>query len=385
MRCAFSDRIKQELDSLQKQGLLRTLPSVNLRDKGRLSHKDKAHINLVGNDYLGLAADKELTRLFYQQAADNLFSFGSTGSRLLSGNDLLYKQLEDKLTKLYKRPALIFNSGYHLNTGVLPALSGKQDLILADKLCHASLIDGMRLARADLIRYPHLDYETLTRVLDKKREQYRDVFIVTESVFSMDGDVANLPLLLKIKNKYQSVLYVDDAHGVGIRGESGLGIAEEQGCMDDIDILVGTFGKAWGGMGGFVICSPMLRDYLLNRARTFIFSTAIPAINLAWLLFVAERIGAMTEKREKVAAMASKLRKELTQKGLVTGGNSCIVPVIAGDPDKAALMGQKLRKNGFWPGVIRPPTVPTGTARLRISLHAALDWQDIKEIPSLLT
>ena len=195
----------------------------------------------------------------------------------MTGNTHPYGQLERQLRQLYQaEAALVFNSGYHINIGILPALTTKQDLILADKLCHASLIDGMRLSRAKVVRYPHLDYAAIEQLLAKERHKYRQVIIVTESIFSMDGDTADLAELVRIKDRFQAALYVDEAHGVGIRGENGCGLAEEQGVHRQIEILTGTFGKAFGGQGSFVVGTAALIDYLLNTARSQIFSTGLP-------------------------------------------------------------------------------------------------------------
>ena len=267
---------------------------------GRIDVSGKTYLNLSGNDYLGLASNRELIAEFYSQLKPasllEQFGPGSSASRLMTGNSHLYEQLEEKLAGLYgSQRALVFNSGYHCNTGILPALAEKGDLIVADKLCHASLIDGMRLSRAESIRYRHLDYDHLESILEEKRTRYNRVFVVSESVFSMDGDLADLRRLVNLKEQFNCVLYLDEAHAIGVYGSKGLGLAEQEGLIEDIDILLGTFGKALAGLGGFIACSDAVADYLVNRARPFIYSTGLPPVCLNWLLFVLDRVPAMAK------------------------------------------------------------------------------------------
>jgi 8-amino-7-oxononanoate synthase len=382
-------RLRARLESIAEQGLLRTLRPVRPLAGSRIRHRDRIYLNLAGNDYLNLAGSEDLIREFYEQADEaNLpdrFAAGATASRLMTGNHPINQELEDRLRAMYA-PAdvLVFNSGYHANIGILPALAGKGDLILADKLCHASLIDGMRLTRARVIRYPHLDYGRLAELLRKKREQYDQVFLVTESIFSMDGDEADLNRLADLRDRHRAVLYVDEAHAVGMRGAAGLGLAEEQSARERIDLLVGTFGKAWAGQGAFVACSPLTREYLINTARSLIFTTGLPPVSLAWLLFVAARITAMEEERAHVRDLARFLRQGLRGQGLETAGTSHIVPVLIGGAGQTMRVAERLRQAGYWPGAVRPPTVPAGTARLRLSLTAAMNRDDLAPLPELI-
>jgi 8-amino-7-oxononanoate synthase len=379
----------EQLGEIEQQGQLRSLVPVVHLDHGRIDINGRRYLNLAGNDYLGLATNRGLLEAFYQeQNAENLlecYGLGSTASRLMTGNTLPYTQLEQQLTVLYQaEAALIFNSGYHVNIGILPALSGKQDLILADKLCHASLIDGMRLSRARVIRYPHLDYQAIEQVLAKDRERYRQVFIVTESIFSMDGDTADLAELVRLKNRWQATLYVDEAHGVGIRGDNGCGLAEEQGVQHDIEILTGTFGKAYGGQGSFVVGSQVLIDYLLNTARSQIFTTGLPPVSVHWLCYVLRQIPLMAEQRTKVSRLAEQFRQALRACGLKTHGSSNIVPVMVGDSAKAVAAADRICEQGYWVKAVRPPTVPAGTSRLRLSLNAAMEWEQLAPLPAII-
>jgi len=385
----FDQQLSAHLAEIEQQGQMRHLVPVTHLDRGQIAINGRRYLNLAGNDYLGLAANRELLeRFFHQQNEHNLlecYGLGSTGSRLMTGNTQPYARLEEGLRALYgTEAALVFNSGYHLNVGILPALAGKQDLILADKLCHASLIDGMRLALAKTVRYPHLDYQAIERILTKDRDRYRQVFIVTESIFSMDGDTADLAELVRLKERFRAALYVDEAHGVGIRGGSGCGLAEEQGGHRQIEILTGTFGKAYGGQGAFVVGSRLLIECLINTARPQIFSTGLPPVAVHWLCFVLRQIPQMQEARAKVAQMAQRFRRALREAGLQTHGSSNIVPVVIGDAARAVAAAERICEAGYWVKAVRPPTVPAGTSRLRLSLNAAMDWEQLAPLPAVI-
>lgn len=361
------DKYKQELDKLEGSGNLRSLKMINPNDY---------KVNLSSNDYLGVS-HKNLPRPKGNE-------YGSGSSRLLTGNFEEYGLLENELEKLYGRPALFFNSGYHANIGILPALSGKNDLILSDKLNHASIIDGIRLSSADYKRYKHTDYDHLASILEQSRENYERVFIISESIFSMDGDEADLRRLIEIKSKYNCFLYVDEAHSLGVRGTQGLGLAEEQECIDEIDFLVGTFGKAMNSIGAYVIAPTVIKNYLINKMRSLIFTTALPPIVVSWNYSMLRTIIKMRIERDHLMTLSNQLREELTNAGIETSGSSNIIPVMVGDSQKCVNLADYLQKKGFLVFPIRPPAVPPGTARLRLSLCADMDWEDIKELPLLI-
>lgn len=386
---SLEGRLQAELRRKETQGLLRTLVSVQPADQGHIRVDDTSYLNLAGNDYLGLAGNRKLVGKFYAEIdPDNClaqYGPGSGASRLMTGNHEEYRQLEQGLAKLYAADrVLLFNSGYHINIGLLPALAGKGDLILADKLCHASLIDGMRLSRAKVIRYPHLDYTSIEELLTKHREQYQTIFLVTESIFSMDGDCADLQTMVRLKEHSGAVLYVDEAHAVGVRGENGLGIAEEQDVTNNVDLLVGTFGKAWGGQGAFTTCSQTVYETLVNSARSLIFTTGLPPVNIHWLNYVLPKIKHMRAQREHLLGLGRSLRRDLEQQGLDTGGDSQIVPVMIGDSARAVAVAEQLHQHGFWIHSVRPPTVPRGTSRLRLSVTAAMDAEQLTALPRLI-
>ncbi len=386
---SFMSDLAAKLDELSSHGQLRSLMAVEHQPGGDIIAAGRRYLNLAGNDYLGLATDSALCSAFYaarfgkEQLAG--LGLGSTASRLMTGNTTVCALFEEELADFYqKEAALLFNSGYHLNVGLLPALSTREDLILADKLCHASLIDGMRLSRAKVLRYPHLDYAAIERILARERTRYRQVFLVSESIFSMDGDCADLAELVRLKEKWGAILYLDEAHGVGIRGATGRGLAEEQGVLSAIDLFIGTCGKAYGGVGAFVVGTRTVIDYLVNTARPQIFSTGLAPVNVEWLRFVLARLPQMQAARQHVAKLAEDLRQALASEGLETMGASNIVPVLIGDAARTVVVAEQVRKQGYWVTAIRPPTVPQGTSRLRLSLNASMSWEKLTPLPRLI-
>lgn len=372
---------KQELIQLEQTGNLRGLPGIEL--DGKWIHLDeKKMLNLSSNDYLGIASDQKMRQDFLSNLDIDKAIFSSSSSRLLTGNYPVYQKVERLLTDLYKKEsALVFSSGYHMNMGILPAIADKNTLILADKLVHASIIDGIRISSAQCIRYRHQDYRQLEELLDKHHADFRSMIIVTESIFSMDGDVSPLPLLVQLKKKYPNTfLYVDEAHAVGVRGLNGLGIAEEEDCIPEIDLLCGTFGKAFASMGGFVVCSKIFRDYLINRMRTFIFTTALPPIQLEWSFFVLNQMINMKEERMWLRKSSQTVKEALEEKGFTSTSSSHILPVVIGDSKETILKAGEMQRKGFYMLPVRPPTVPEGTSRLRISLTAGITSAELNQL-----
>lgn len=374
----------QVLNTLEAAGNLRRLPEV--RHQGKWIEKEgKKMLNLSSNDYLGLASRIDLRDSFLARLQETDLPLSSSSSRLLTGNFSIYEELEQHMCKAFGREAtLLFNSGYHANTGILPALADKRTLILADKLVHASIIDGILLSGAPFQRYKHNNYEHLEQLLSKTSGQYEQTIIVTESIFSMDGDIADLQQLVRLKKNYPDVmLYVDEAHAIGVRGENGLGIAEEQNCIGDIDFLVGTFGKALASMGAYLLCSKTIREYLVNTMRPLIFSTALPPAQIAWTCFLFDRLPEFTAERQQLSQTSRLLATALQGKGGEIS-NSHIIPFIIGENEACIQKALQLQRKGFYCLPVRPPTVPQGTARIRFSLTASINTEDIKNL-SLLT
>lgn len=375
------DNWEKELTLLEDKNNLRRLPVV--RHSGReVEVNGNVMLNLSSNDYLGLAAHLPLRTEFLHSLTPETFLPSSSSSRLLTGNFDIYTRLEELLARMFKKESsLVFNSGYHMNTGILPAMSDARTLILADKLVHASIIDGIRLSAAKCIRYRHNHYEQLEQLLASHHAGYDKIIIATESIFSMDGDEADLRRLVNLKRQYNNVLlYVDEAHGVGVRGAHGLGCAEEQDCVADIDFLCGTFGKALASVGGYIVCSRTIRDYLVNKMRTLIFTTALPPVNLMWTLFVLERLDSFNTQREKLQQISSLLKAALIKKGYDCPSSSHILPMTLGNSGDTVLKAEALQRKGFYALPVRPPTVPDGTSRIRFSLTAAITEEEIRNL-----
>lgn len=375
------DNWEKELTLLENKNNLRRLPVV--RHSGReVEVNGNVMLNLSSNDYLGLAVHLPLRTEFMHSLSPETFLPSSSSSRLLTGNFDIYTRLEEVLARMFKKEsALVFNSGYHMNTGILPAMIDARTLILADKLVHASIIDGIRLSAAKCIRYRHNHYEQLEQLLASHHAGYDKIIIVTESIFSMDGDEADLRRLVTLKRQYNNVLlYVDEAHGVGVRGAHGLGCAEEQDCVVDIDFLCGTFGKALASVGGYIVCSRTIRDYLVNKMRTLIFTTALPPVNLMWTLFVLEHLDSFNIQRQQLQQISSLLKAALIKKGYDCPSSSHILPMTLGDSGETVLKAEALQRKGFYALPVRPPTVPDGTSRIRFSLTAAITEEEIRNL-----
>ena len=363
------EQMQQELQELKESSNLRILPDLIHEGRDVIANGQRM-LNLSSNDYLGLATDRTLREEFLKELTADSFLPTSSSSRLLTGNFTIYEELEQTLAELFgTEAALVFNSGYHANTGILPAVSDAQTLILADKLVHASLIDGIRLSTAKCIRYRHNDLKQLERLLAENHAVYRQVIIVTESIFSMDGDIADLKELVRLKRMYENVLlYVDEAHAFGARGEQGLGCAEEAGCIREIDFLVGTFGKAAASDGAYIV----------------IFTTALPPVNIAWTLFIVRRLAEFRERRIHLKNISNILREALKEKGYTCPSNSYIVPMIVGKSSDTILKAEELQRHGFYALPVRPPTVPEGTSRIRFSLTAEIREEEIRKLIKII-
>lgn len=376
-----SEQMQQELQTLEEKNNYRSLPSI-IHDGREITTGGRRMLNLSSNDYLGLANDISLRRKFWETLSPENFLPTSSSSRLLTGNFTAYQELETQLSTLFgTESALVFNSGYHANTGILPAIGDARTLILADKLVHASLIDGIRLSTAKCIRYRHNSLSQLQRLVEDNYRLYDKLIIVTESIFSMDGDEADLPALVALKHSYPNILlYLDEAHAFGVRGHNGLGCAEEQNCISDIDFLVGTFGKALASTGAYIVCRRVIREYLINKMRTFIFTTALPPVCIQWTSFVLSHLSRLEERRESLKKRSRQLREALIQNGYRCPSASHIIPMITGDSETAIRKAEEFQRQGFYVLPVRPPTVPEGTSRIRFSLTADIRESEIKSL-----
>mgnify|MGYP000786179093 FL=1 len=379
------DAFKQQLEKLSAQNQYRSIP--DLVHQGRyITRENRKMLNMSSNDYLGLASNENLRQSFLQRYGDNFPSFTSSSSRLLTGNFPVYTDLEQLIAQRFQREsALLFNSGYHANLGILPVLTTTKSLILADKLVHASMIDGIRLSQCEFFRYRHNDYEHLKSLLEKNAGKFDRTFIVTESVFSMDGDVADLKYLAQLKKQFPNTyLYVDEAHAIGVYGKNGLGIAERDNVIADIDLLVGTFGKALASMGAYVVCDKILKECLINQMRPLIFSTALPPFNVAWTHFIFEQLPQLSKERTHLDQLSAFLRQEVEHRTQIMPSQTCIVPYILGENEATLTKAKDLQEQGYYCLPIRPPTVPKGTSRIRLSLTADMTIDEVKQFVACL-
>jgi len=358
---------EETLRTLRESGNFRSIPSTD----------QAGAIDFSSNDYLGLAADATLRRICMEYALEHELPLSASASRLLAGCQEEFHLLEKTLSDLYGgRAALTFNSGYHANTGIIGALADKRTLVVADRLVHASIIDGIILSRAEMARFPHNDIAKAADIIIRKGSAFERILVVVESVYSMDGDSADIRALVDLKQLHPDVmLYVDEAHAFGVCGPRGTGLTAEAGCVNDVDVVVGTFGKALASAGAFAVTSPMLRDYLVNKARSLIFSTALPPLNAA---ITRLSIDYMTG-RDDLRARLRHLGKRLSR---ITGCafESHIQPYVVGDATRTVALSHALLREGVKVLPIRTPTVPPGTERLRFSLSAAITDEEMDRL-----
>jgi 8-amino-7-oxononanoate synthase len=364
--------LERELDVLRRAGLHRSLRRVECRHGAEILVDGRPAVDFSSNDYLGLATDDRIGAA--TATALNQGQIGATAARSIGGNHPLHEALEDELAGFkHAESALLFPSGFAANAGAIPALAGRGDVIYSDELNHASIIDGCRLSRAVTRAFPHADLNALARLLAEDAGKYRRRFIVVEGVYSMDGDLFPLDRLAALAEEHGAAIYLDDAHSTGVVGATGAGSAEHFGVTDQIDVHMGTLGKALGVSGAFIAGPRVLRDFLLNRARSFIFTTGTPPALAAASLVSLRIVKDEPWRRERLWSNAQRLRA-----GLATLGRQLdehlpghIVPIVVGESARTAAIGQALRERGFLVGAVRPPSVPIGRSRLRITVSAA--------------
>lgn len=375
--------IPQVLKEIEKAGLTRRVVDYRMKTATlAMDRRGKEYIVFNSNDYLGMTHEKEVL-----EAARRAISFGtgSGGSRLVSGATFEISDLEKELCKVkHKEGALVFNTGYMANVGVLYALSGPGDVIFSDALNHASIIDGCRMARAKVVVYPHGNMARLEELLEKTPCD-GERFIVTDGVFSMDGDICPLPDLVRLKRKYHARLLVDDAHALGVIGENGGGTSDYFQEYD-VDLQIGTLSKALGAEGGYVAADPLIIDYLKNRSRPFIFSTALPASIGAVALTALKLLQAYPQRfTAKVNENTTYLRNRLKESGVsVKEGETPILPIMVGDEKEGVRLAEACLKRGILLSAIRPPAVPKGTSRLRLTVTAAHTKNELDQVCQVL-
>jgi len=378
--------LEDELANLSEQHLRRELPlwSRDL-DSRSIGSGDVSLINFASNDYLGLAGELNSPTL---QATLEEFGWGSGASPLVTGRTAVHAALESDLAafKVTER-ALTFSTGYAANVGTIAALVGKQDVILSDARNHASIIDGCRLSGATVLVYRHKDVDHLAELLSAATS-YRRRLIVTDSLFSMDGDVAPLAKIAELSRAHDCMLMIDEAHATGVFGEHGRGLVELFNCEDAVDVTVGTFSKALGSIGGFVAGSKSLIDWLANSARSYMFSTALPAACARASRSAVQLIQTEPHRREQLLSNAQHLRQRLQSAGMLDESQnefcSQIIPIAVGTPEKTIAQSTALKSAGLLVPAIRPPTVPVGGSILRVSLSAMHTQTEIDQLADVL-
>lgn len=377
MTGTWMDELKKELIQMDRISQRRSLKGVEGAERPWLTINDRKMLNLASNNYLGLAGDPRLKQSAV--AAIERYGAGATASRLVVGNHPGYRAAESALVEWKGSGAgLIINSGYAANTGIIQAVAGRDVVVFSDRLNHASIIDGIVLSRAENNRYRHNDLDHLETLLKKAPPEKRKL-IVTDTVFSMDGDVAPLEGLVELKERYNAVLMVDEAHGGGIYGPRGQGVVHQLGLGDRVEIQMGTFSKALGSFGAYVTGSRWLVDYLINRMRSFIFSTALPPPVLGSIEAAISIVSRDRDLREGLLENSRYFRGELSRLGFDTcGSSSQIIPIVIGSNEKTLQFSRRLQEEGIAAIAIRPPAVPQNTARIRFSVTAAHRRSDLE-------
>ena len=349
-----------------------------------LKQPDKGAALFCSNDYLGLSRHPKV--IAAAQNALKEFGTGAGASRLVCGNTSIHQKLEDRLAMFKEREAaLVFSSGFAANQGIIPELTGEEDTIIVDRLCHASILDGCWASRAKLQVFQHNNVAALEKVLSHSLT-HKTRLVIVEAVYSMDGDIAPLPEIVGLAKKYNALLMVDEAHSTGVLGATGRGIEEHFGLKGEVDILMGTLSKALGSMGGFIAGKKPLIDFLVNHARSFIYSTALAPSNAAAALEALEVISRDDSLLKKLRSNLEMVKSNLTEMGYNLGASvgspTPIIPIILGSPSHAIRAAQFLQEHGIFLSAIRPPTVPRNESRLRLTVNAQ---HNAKEIEKLVT
>ncbi len=368
--------LQRELDTLRSDGLYRWLRKIDGAIGPRMRVDGRETIVLAGSDYLGLASHPRLKEA--ARRAIDRYGCSASAARLISGNHDLYPQLEGRLARFKQtEAALVFSTGYLANIGVISALMDPQDVVFSDELNHASIVDGCRLSRAEVRVFPHNDVAALERLLESETSARRKL-IVVDGLYSMDGDLAPLDEIVVLAERYGCMTMVDDSHGTGVLGKAGRGTAEATGMLGRIDIETGSLAKALGGFGAYVVGSRTLIEYLINRARSFIFTCAMPPAVLATVLEALAVIEEEPERRQRLSENCRYLREGLRKVGFDVGrSESHIIPLMVGEGQRTMRFCQELLDRGVFAQGIRYPSVPRGTERIRLTLTASHSKADL--------
>ncbi len=362
--------IKEELTQIHDKQLFRLLTELETGQSPEVTIEGKTYILLGSNSYLGLSVDPQVVES--ARLALEKYGTGSGGSRLVSGSFDLHRRLEERIAKFKNtEAAILFSSGYLANIGTISALVGSDDIIYSDELNHASIIDGARLARATVRIYKHLDLNHLNELLEADKNKKCKKLIVTDTVFSMDGDLVPLRELVEISERYECILMVDEAHATGVLGKRGSGATEHFGVEDRVPVVMGTLSKAIGSLGGYIAGSQELIDFIRNRVRSYIFDTSLPPASVAASITAIDIIENEPERREHLWNMVEQFKTGIEDTGLhILPSHSAIIPVLIGDAEPALNFARKLRENGVFTPAVRPPSVPHGMCRIRVTIMA---------------
>ncbi|MCF6460915.1 glycine C-acetyltransferase [Clostridium sp. Cult3] len=363
--------LKEKIEDLKKQGVYRKLPVLEGANEAEIILDGKKVINLSSNNYLGFANHPRLKKGAIE--AVEKYGAGAGAVRTIIGNMSIHEELEELLTEFKREEAVfIYQSGFNCNAGTIQAITEKGDLIISDELNHASIIDGTRLSKADRMIFKHSDIDHLEQILKENRDKYKNVLIITDGVFSMDGDIAKLPEIVELAEKYEAMTYVDDAHGSGVLGESGRGTVDHFGLHGRVDFSIGTLSKAIGVVGGYVAGSNTMYEWLNHRARPVLFSTTLPPAAAGAIIEAIKMLLESTEYTDRLWDNANYFKEKLGTLGFNTGHSETpITPVIIGDEAETMEFSRKLLEKGVFVSGIVFPTVPRGTGRVRCMVTAA--------------
>ncbi|MBN2620260.1 pyridoxal phosphate-dependent aminotransferase family protein [candidate division WOR-3 bacterium] len=369
----------REVEQAYKLGIYPYFTPIESAQDHRVIIDGKEYIMIGSNGYLGLAADPRMKKA----AIDAVEKYGVTcsGSRFLNGTLDIHVQLEKNLAEFYEKDsAIVFSTGFQTNLGIIGSLGGKDDILIIDRYDHASIIDGCRLSFASVKKYMHNDMEDLERIL-KTLPEGRGKMIIVDGVFSMEGDMANLPELVRLKKKYHARLLVDDAHGVGVHGEKGRGTCEHFGVLHDVDLIMGTFSKAFASLGGFVVGEKDVITHIKHMARALIFSASMIPASVAGALEALEIIKTEPQRRQRLWAITERMLKGFADMGLDTGySNTPVIPVIIGEDHKCFAFWKALKERGVFANPVRTPATPPGRALIRTSYMATHTDEDITTV-----
>ncbi|WP_163469726.1 aminotransferase class I/II-fold pyridoxal phosphate-dependent enzyme [Fusobacterium sp. IOR10] len=357
------DEIILELNKKKQENNFRTLKIFNEKD-----------LNLSSNDYLGLAHDDKLKEKFYEEFKEEVY-LSSSSSRLITGNYNGIIKLEVQLEEIYEKPALVMNSGFSANKTIIETFYNKNSLIITDKLNHASIYNGIILSNCKISRYKHLDMDHLESILKKYSEKYKDILIVSETIYSMEGDTANLKKLVELKKKYNCSLMIDEAHSYGV---FGYGISYNLNLIKDIDFLVIPLGKGGGSIGAYIICEDYYKDYLINCGKEFIYTTSLPPVNIFWNLFILKNMDKFEDRRKKLKELIEFTFLKIKELEINVVSDSHILGLVVGDNQKVDIISKNLRSKGYIVYSIKSPTVGKGTERIRIGLNPNITKKDME-------